>query len=131
MKDLLVNIFTVALTLTTTLGLSKPAVLAQSPTSIAGVWQSSEGDITFGQSGANVLGNYTQDDGVIEGTLYDNVLTGYWIENISNRRCNTFRNGSYYWGRIRFVFNGSAFSGLWSYCNDEPTSAWTGYRKSS
>lgn len=135
MKILSINLFTVGLTLTTTLGLPTPTVQAQSSTSteqtqisIAGVWESSEGNIGFEQSGSNVLGNYNQDNGAIEGSISGNVLTGYWIEDSSNRRCATPRNGRYYWGRIRFVFNGSSFEGFWGYCDDVPASTWTGNR---
>ncbi|WP_236144002.1 hypothetical protein [Nostoc sp. CMAA1605] len=116
-----------------TLGLPTPTVQAKSQTSIkqtkdsiAGVWNSSEGTITVQQSGSRVSATYTQDNGVIEGSISGNVLTGYWSEDSSNRRCNTSRNGRYYWGRIRFVFDNSKFSGLWGYCDDEPSRTWTG-----
>jgi hypothetical protein len=99
-----------------------------SSNSIAGVWKSSEGTITFQQAKSNVLASYTQDNGVIQGSMSGNVLMGYWIEDGSDRRCNTPRSGRYYWGRIRFVFNGSSFAGLWGYCDDEPSRAWTGNR---
>lgn len=99
-----------------------------SSNSIAGVWKSSEGTITFQQAGSNVSAAYTQDNGVLYGSMSSNVLMGYWIEDGSARRCNTPRSGRYYWGRIRFVFNGSSFAGLWGYCDDEPSRAWTGNR---
>jgi hypothetical protein len=99
-----------------------------SSNSIAGVWKTSEGTITFQEAESNVLASYTQDNGVLQGSMSSNVLTGYWIEDGSARRCNTPRSGRYYWGRIRFVFNGSSFAGLWGYCDDEPSRAWTGNR---
>ncbi len=124
------------LTLGLTFGLPAPRVESQSPIfgaqtplSIAGMWDSTEGTITFQQVGANVTGSYTQDNGAFEGMISENVLTGYWIEDNSARRCDTPRNGRHHWGRIRFVFDGSSFQGLWGYCNDEPSSTWTGTRR--
>lgn len=121
-----------------TFGLPTPVVQAQFSTSIkqtqvsiAGVWNSSEGTITFQQSGSRVSATYTQDNGVLEGKMSGDVLMGYWIEDGSNRRCDTALNGRYHWGKIRFVFDGSSFSGLWSYCDDEPSYTWTGNRRSS
>lgn len=98
---------------------------------IAGVWESTEGTITFKQSGSNISATYTQDNGAIEGSISNNILTGYWIEDGSARRCSASRNGSYHWGKIRFVFEGSAFRGSWGYCDDEPGNSWTGNRRSS
>jgi hypothetical protein len=105
---------------------------------IAGIWESTEGTITFEQSGSNISATYTQDNGVIEGTIFNDVLTGYWIEDYSLVRCNTSRNGRYYWGRIRFEFTSSPsrgtldyFRGAWDYCNSEPRRPWTGDRRSS
>ena len=95
---------------------------------IAGVWNSSEGTITLRQLGSNVSGNYKQDNGAIEGEFSGGILTGYWSEDWSLRRCSSPLNGRYYWGKIRFVFSGSTFSGLWSYCDDEPRKYWAGNR---
>jgi hypothetical protein len=138
MKFLSVNSFAFGLAISIALGLPIPKAQAQPSrsikqiqNSIAGIWRSSEGTITFQQSGSNVSATYTQDNGVLEGSISGNVLTGYWIEDGSNRRCNTPRSGRYYWGRIRFVFDGSSFRGLWGYCNDEPARTWTGDRRSS
>jgi hypothetical protein len=101
----------------------------QAPPGISGVWDSSEGEITFKQSGSRVLARYKQDGGTIEGRIANNILTGYWSEESSNRRCNTARNGRYHWGSLRFVFDGSSFKGAWGYCDDAPTTVWTGNRK--
>lgn len=96
---------------------------------VTGIWNSSEGSITFQQSVSNVSATYTQDNGAIEGIISNNILAGYWIENSSASRCSFPRNGRNYWGRVRFVFNGSSFRGLWSYCDNEPKRAWTGSRR--
>lgn len=97
---------------------------------IAGIWNSTEGTITFKQSGSNISATYTQDNGVIEGNISNDILTGYWIEDGSLVRCKTSRNGRYYWGKVRFVFTGSSFRGTWGYCDSEPRSYWAGNRRS-
>lgn len=98
---------------------------------IAGIWNSTEGTITFKQSGSNISATYTQDNGAIEGSISDNILTGYWIEDGSLRRCSIPRNGRYHWGKIRFIFKDSSFRGLWSYCDREPNMRWRGVKLSS
>ncbi|MGF1576959.1 MAG: hypothetical protein ACFCU9_13685 [Cyanophyceae cyanobacterium] len=108
---------------------SQPTLIAQA-IGVSGVWDTSEGQMTFQQQGSSVTATYTQDNGRIEGTMTGNVLEGYWSEDGSAQRCDTPINGRYHWGRIRFVFNGDAFEGVWSYCGEEPTRSWTGTRLS-
>lgn len=93
-----------------------------------GTWNTSEGVMTLTQSGNTVQGTYTQDNGRIQGQLTGNTLNGYWIENGSARRCDRPIDGSYHWGRISYTINsnGSAFNGLWSYCDAQPSSSWNG-----
>jgi hypothetical protein len=64
----------------------------------------------------------------MQGVLNRNVFDGYWIEDASGQRCQQPMNGRYFWGRLRFVFEGDRFSGQWGYCNAEPSSSWTGTR---
>lgn len=45
-----------------------------------GTWKTSWGDMTLWQSGNAVTGEYTHDNGKIEGTVSGNVLTGKWSE---------------------------------------------------
>ena len=61
-------------------------------------------------------------------TIDGNVLSGYWIENGSAQECDSQMDSSAYWGRIEFTFNEdfTEFTGLWSYCNEEPTQTWNG-----
>ncbi|GEM_PF-1040999 len=94
-----------------------------------GVWDTSEGVLTFTQIGSVVRGSYSQDNGKIDGTMNANVLDGYWVENSSNQRCSSAYNGSYYWGRIHFVFSGNTFSGAWGYCTANPDHPWTGKKR--
>lgn len=96
---------------------------------IEGAWSSSEGDISFRQQGNRVAGRYTSDNGEIVGSLDNDRLRGYWIENHSNKRCNSPKNGRYYWGRLEFRFSGNSFSGRWGYCDDAFSGNWSGQRK--
>lgn len=105
--------------------------LAQGSTvaTIGGVWETSEGEMTISQKDTGeVQATYTQDNGRIEGSLAGNVLTGFWIEDDSLQQCETAKDGSFHWGRIRYVFEGDAFVGTWGYCEEAPTREWTGAR---
>ena len=48
------------------------------------------------------------------------ILSGYWVQDKSDQRCDYPRFGSDYWGRLTFNFQGDSFTGLWSYCDDKP-----------
>jgi hypothetical protein len=67
--------------------------------SIAGEWTSTEGRIAFVQSGSNISGAYEMQEGLIDGKLSGNVLTGYWSQarSILAVRCDTPRKGRYAW----------------------------------
>ncbi|MDD5287227.1 MAG: hypothetical protein PHD54_15360 [Desulfuromonadaceae bacterium] len=95
---------------------------------VGGSYNTSEGDLTLNQNGDRIFGRYTKDNGEITGLLYDSTLDGFWIEDISDRRCSSSKNGRYYWGRISLEFSGNGFSGSWGYCNDSPSRQWTGSR---
>ena len=100
--------------------------------SFRGNWKTSEGNMTLAWADhVTVTGTYSQDNGRIIGNVDDRrVLNGYWIEDGSSQRCNTAKDGSYYWGRVQFRLNAdeTEFTGKWSYCNAVPTSAWNGQR---
>jgi len=73
--------------------------------------------------GGKYFGFYNQADYgrlLLQRNGYD--VTGYWIENSSNHPCASERDGSRYWGRIKWKFDGgfNTFSGTWSYCDKEP-----------
>ena len=73
----------------------------------------------FLQDGKKVTGTYDYRNGRIEGTLSGHTLTGRWTQDNAK-------------GRIRFEFNDdfTAFTGKWSYNDDEPTSSgWNGKLK--
>ena len=48
------------------------------------------------------------------------ILSGYWVQDKSDQRCDYPRFGSDYWGRLTFDFQGDEFTGVWSYCDDKP-----------
>ena len=76
-------------------------------------------DIRFRQDGNKVTGTYDFRNGRIEGTLNGHTLTGRWTQDNAK-------------GRFVFVFNDdfTAFTGKWSYNDDEPTSGkWDGKLK--
>ena len=98
-----------------------------------GNWTSNEGDMALGQSGDQVAGTYSSDNGQIQGTVSGEHLTGYWAEASSMMKCDVERLGTFYWGRIDWVLSadGTHFDGSWSYCGEEPTHSWTGDRVGS
>jgi len=102
--------------------------VSSSDLNIEGTWSSSEGEIRFRQHGSRVNGRYAKDNGEIVGNLSNSTLRGYWIEDSSNRRCGTAKNGRYYWGALELQFDGDRFTGHWGYCGDAPTQSWTGQR---
>lgn len=105
-----------------------------------GTWKTSYGEMRLRESNpyvgspeavTKVDGTYDTDSGKIDAVIYDTGLTGYWIETSSAQKCDTQRQGSFYWGRIEFnkeIPNPDAFTGKWSYCNDNPTRKWSGKR---
>lgn len=107
---------------------SNPSGGPSGPTSgWSGTWSSTEGDMVLRQNGASVTGTYARSGGRIEGTLQGGELVGYWMQDSSASRCPTPRNGTYFWGRIRWrLTGGTRMDGLWSYCDGEPGSSWTG-----
>jgi hypothetical protein len=124
------SIRTTALMLTT---LTLAALMLASPALAqpAGTWETDMGAMTLRVNGASVTGTYVLDNGKIIGTMRGSVLEGIWIEDGSNQRCaKPAPDGRYYWGRIRFTFDGSRFTGAFSYCDAPVRSAdaWNGWR---
>ncbi|MFA5181282.1 MAG: hypothetical protein WC405_08155 [Syntrophales bacterium] len=96
---------------------------------IEGLWKTSEGDVRFWQTGNQVTGSYNpKEHGELTGALSGNIMSGFWIEDVSGQKCSYPKNGRYYWGKFRHVFDGNRFSGKWGYCDAEPGTAWTGSR---
>lgn len=90
------------------------------------IWNLDGKRLTLRADSNGVTGSYTEDNGRLSGTISGNILDGYWGEDSSGQRCSSQRLGTYYWGRIRFVFDGPRFIGHWGYCDATPTSAWNG-----
>ena len=87
---------------------------------LSGVFSTNFNDMVFSRNGDKVTANYEYRNGRIEGTLKGHTLTGRWTQDNAK-------------GRLVFQFNEdfSAFTGKWSYNDDEPTSSgWDGKLKS-
>ena len=55
-------------------------------------------------------------EGMIRDSYGDKMLSGYWIQSISLKKCSYKKHGTYYWGKIKFVMNENSFAGTWGYC---------------
>ena len=98
-------------------------------TKIEGVWKTTEGKATIALDGNKVHGYYDNDNGELLGEMtYPKRFEGYWIEDKSNEKCSTAKNGRYYWGKIVWKFDDKmcSFKGSWSYCNKTPNRSWRG-----
>ena len=97
---------------------------------ISGIWETSEGTATIRQNGKQVRGEYDQDGGVIVGQMtYPQRFEGYWIEDHSDHKCTTPKEGRYYWGRVIWNFDNDMciFKGKWSFCDEAPRRSWKGH----
>jgi len=96
---------------------------------VAGSWTTDWGALTLKREGKKVTGRYSGDNGEVIGEASGNVFEGYWIEDHSNDCCDTPREGRYYWGKFRMVFNGDTFTAEWGYCEDAlDKDPWKGWR---
>ncbi len=98
-------------------------------TTIEGVWETTEGKATITLDTNKVHGYYSSDNGELLGEMtYPKRFEGYWIEDKSNEKCSTAKNGRYYWGKIVWKFDDKmcSFKGSWSYCNKTPNRSWRG-----
>lgn len=91
-------------------------------------WNSSQGEVTLRVFGTDVYGIYSNDNGRINGSYRQNVFDGFWAENSSGVRCASSKMDSFYWGRIRWTFGATGFTGQWSYCDQELSGSWSGRR---
>ena len=92
-------------------------------------WSTNEGPMKLVQGDDNwVTGFYYFDNSEVRGRVTTRyiqkggrkILSGYWIQDKSDQRCDYARFGSDYWGRLAFDFQGDKFTGIWSYCDDKP-----------
>lgn len=98
-----------------------------------GTWDSSYGVVVIDNNG---VATYPGPDSNIPSHMYfqqedAHTISGYWVQPGSSVNCGVEREGSNYWGRIRWTFdeNFATFTGLWSYCDAEPNGYWGGQRK--
>ncbi len=99
---------------------------------ILGIWETSEGLMELQQEGETVVGIYGGTAKIEGAFTSDTVFEGHWIEEQSDRSCDSTKQESTHWGKIRFEFETPArdtFTGTWSYCDDAPaTTGWDGTR---
>ena len=66
-------------------------------------------------------------DGWIKASLNSYKLSGFWVQEVSQKRCASMKLGSYYWGRLQFDYDFlDSFVGKWSYCADPLSKTWNG-----
>ncbi|MEF8834386.1 MAG: OmpA family protein, partial [Halofilum sp. (in: g-proteobacteria)] len=103
-------------------------------TEILGLWETrNHGILEFRREDGIVSGDYTSDGGTMIGSFTSpTVFEGFWVENNSNRTCDTRKDGREHWGPIRLEFDSpdrDRFAGAWGYCGDEATNeTWRGER---
>ena len=54
------------------------------------------------------------------------ILTGFWFQPVSDKRCDFEKNGTHYWGRLAFAFKDNSFEGIWGYCGGKANYSWNG-----
>lgn len=99
------------------------------PQGPVGEWSTDYGLMRFPNTPqTRIRAPYPLDSSRVIGTLSGHRLSGIWAETDSAQRCETSRDGTHYWGRIRFDFNDdfTAFKGVWTYCEDKAEWNWTG-----
>ncbi len=95
-------------------------------------WSTSYGVMSFPHPVAGpIRATYGTDEGRIIGEAQGTVLSGYWVEKSSSRRCDRPIDGSYHWGRIEYQFDPgfATFTGKWGYCDAPPLQGWSGTRQ--
>ena len=89
-----------------------------------GVWNTGWGKMILTQSGTNVTGTYTHQDGKIKGIVKGNILTGKWSEAPSYSEPQDAGDVE-----LELSEDGSSFSGRWRYgSSGEWDGVWTGTR---
>ena len=101
---------------------------------VAGRWISDFGTLKFWfnrqvdeVSGVYINTKTDQMDGLINATLDGRFLSGYWIQQNSQRRCGKQKFETFFWGRLEFSFDSEdLFSGQWGYCDEMVQREWNG-----
>ena len=56
------------------------------------------------------------------------ILSGFWFQSVSDKKCDFEKNGTYYWGRLAFAFKDNSFEGIWGYFGEKADYTWNGKR---
>jgi hypothetical protein len=111
-----------------TLGSQQPAAKmtfkGSSPCNCTGRWKTNWGEMTLTQTANNkVTGQYTHDNGKIEGTIYGNSFSGRWSESPTYQDPN---DGGLV--ELNFRPDCMSFTGRWKYgtSGDWKENNWTG-----
>ncbi len=83
---------------------------------ITGVWDSNWDTMTFWQINSSVTGEYIYDNGVLIGSIEDNIFIGWWKEYNNTQECgpNNAWSGP---ALFKFSADGLSFTGDWGYCS--------------
>lgn len=100
-------------------------------------WSTNQSDVTYEEDrGSTAIWSYEEGNGTIfidglAGVYTDRgSYSGYWTQDTSSRRCDTFREGSngeptYHWGSFEITFINPDFPSSWyakfGLCDGEPT----------
>jgi hypothetical protein len=98
--------------------IAAPTLAAEKPFDFTGTWMTTEGITPFTQSGAELKGTYPLNKGRFFATVTGDTAEGYWAQSDSVHRCTEAKDGSHYWGRVKFTADpgGQSFSGRRNYC---------------
>ncbi|MEZ5333914.1 MAG: hypothetical protein R2741_01030 [Methanolobus sp.] len=93
--------------------------------SFVGEWSSNWGDMTFWESNGKLYGEYTHDEGRLEGVVNGDVFIGTWSESPSYAEPNDAGDVE-----IKLSSDGNSFEGNWRYGSDSSSwsGGWTGTR---
>lgn len=92
---------------------------------ILGIWRSEGGQTTtlYEQDGAVQGDSNEADEARIRGAFTSpTVYEGYWIQKKSKQACDSEKDGSKHWGRLRITFDSperNALDAQWGRCMDE------------
>jgi hypothetical protein len=95
-----------------------PGRAAGKPFDFTGSWLTTEGIVPFTQHGATLKGTYPLKNGRLSLTVTGDTAEGFWAQSDSVNRCAATRDGSHYWGRVKFTIDpgGQSFNGRRNYC---------------
>lgn len=96
----------------------------EEPLNIRGIWYTTYGRLVMIQRRNKVTGYYSWKDGILNGTIIGNVLTGRWDERLIYTESKNY-------GDMRLIFNENEFTGKWRYEDQPDDYIWGGRKVSS